>query len=605
MSGIVGIINLDGQPVAQELLESLTASLSFRGPDHQSVWHDGPVGFGHALLRTTFESAHEQQPLSLDGRVWITADARIDGRAELIRQLAGRGCTGLKNPTDPELILQAYQVWGEDCLRHLIGDFAFAIWDGPGHKLFAARDHLGVKPFYYAELGRSLLCSNTLNCLRRHPGVSGRLNDLVIADFLLFEYNRDPATTSFADIKRLPAAHCLTWRQRGGVHVRRYWSLPADGPVRYPRQRDYVERFQELLKEAVADRLRTDQVGAFMSGGLDSTLVTALAKELLAARSAAFDLQCYAVVYDRLIPDEERHYAGVAARHLQIPIEFLPMDDYGLFDRHAELRRPEPYHNLQEAATTDFLTLAASRSRVLLTGEGGDEILSQSKSYLYKLARGLRLATLAAGIGRSVFIYGHLPQVGFKSLLGRWRRGQRQPEAELPAWVNPDFAARLNLRERWQQSEQVTTPSHPVRPEAGKILDDPYLQEVLEKQYDAGSIGLPVEVRHPLLDVRLVGFALSLPPLPWCVDKIMLRELARGRLPEIIRRRSKTPLTDCPELARAQQPGARWLDTFAPCEELAAYVRRDAVPPVSAATDSGRLWLNLRPVSLNYWLQNS
>jgi asparagine synthase (glutamine-hydrolysing) len=604
MSGMVGLINLDGRPVNSQLLEQLTASLSWRGPDGHNFWLNGPAGFGHALLRTTFASAQEQQPLSLDGEVWITADARIDGRADLIRQLAGRGCAARPAATDPELLLHAYQVWGEDCLRHLIGDFAFAIWDGPRRKLFAARDHLGVKSFYYAEVGRSLIFSNTLNCLRQHPEVSGRLNDLAIADFLLFEYNRDPATTSFADIRRLPAAHCLTWQPGGAVKVRRYWSLPQEEPVRYRRQRDYVERFQELLKEAVADRLRTGRVSVFMSGGLDSTLVAALAREQQTAAAPSFDLQCYTAVYDRLIPDTERYYAAMAATHLQIPIKFLPQDDYGLFDRHAELRRPEPYHEPQVAAMADFFSLAANHGRVVLTGEGGDEILYPSKSYIYGLARKLQLGSLAAGIGRSIFIYGHLPQVGFKALLGRWRQGQACPDDGFPEWLNPDFAARLKLRDRWRQCGQGRAPQHAVRPEACKFLDNPYLQEVFEKQYDAGSTGLPLEFRHPLLDIRLVRYALSLPPLPWCVDKIMLRELGKGRLPEPIRNRRKTPFGDYPELTQVWQAAAGRLDNFAPCRELDAYIKRAAIPAVSGETDQERLWFNLRPVSLNYWLQN-
>ena len=603
MSGIVGLINLDGQPVDRQLLLQMTEFMSYRGPDAQEVWLDGPVGFGHALLQTAEDTPPESQPCSLDGQVWITADARIDGRADLIRKLAGHVGAGLKNPTDAELILHAYHVWGEDCLQHLLGDFAFAIWDGRERRLFCGRDHLGVKPFYYANTGQSLTFSNTLNCIRQHPVVSDRLNDLAIADFLLFDYNQDPATTSFADIRRLPAAHSLTWQPGGAVKARRYWNLPQEGPIRYRRQRDYVERFQELLREAVSDRLRADTVGVSMSGGLDSPLVTAIARELLAARSSRFDLKCYTVVFDRLIPDAERYFAGVAARHLEIPVEFLPLDDYGLYDRQSELRWPEPRHYPRGAAWADLVNLAASRSRVVLTGEGGDEILYPSKSYIYKLARGLRLVPLAAGIGRCLFLYGHVPQVGFKTALGRWHHGRSHPGEGFPAWLDPGLAARLKLSARWERLNKGAWSEHPVRPEACASLANPLLKEFFE-DYDPGTSGVAVEFRHPLLDVRLLSYALSLPPLPWCVDKIMLRELAKGRLPEVIRRRPKTPLADYPELAMVRRPGSRWLDAFEPCEQLALYVRRAAVPPVSGETDRERLWINLRPVSLNYWLQN-
>ena len=314
------------------------------------------MGLGHTLLRTTFESESERQPCSLDGQVWITADARIDGRADLIKQLAARGCAVPKNSPDVELILHAYQVWGEDCLSHLLGDFAFAIWDGPRRRLLCARDHLGVKPFYYADTGRTLVFSNTLNCVRQHPDVSDRLNDLAIADFLLFDFNQDPATTSFADIRRLPPAHYLTWED-DGLKVRRYWTLPKKGPVRYPRQRDYVEHFKELLGEAVSDRLRTDQVGMMMSGGLDSSLVAASAKRILAQKAAPFDLRAHTCVYDHLIPDTERYYAGLTAAHLRIPIRYQVADDYELFERFhlPELRRPEPENSPLIALWLDFV----------------------------------------------------------------------------------------------------------------------------------------------------------------------------------------------------------------------------------------------------------
>ena len=152
MSGICGIVNQDGAPIDRHLLEEMTAFMAFRGPDAQEVWTNASVGFGHTLLRTTFESEHEQQPFSLDGKVWITADARIDGRDELRKKIAARGRDRIEGVTDAELILHAYDSWGEDCVKHLIGDFAFAIWDGPRKRLFCARDHCGPDR-HYADPG--------------------------------------------------------------------------------------------------------------------------------------------------------------------------------------------------------------------------------------------------------------------------------------------------------------------------------------------------------------------------------------------------------------------------------------------------------------------
>src|SRR5438094_313995 len=135
----------------------MTASLSYRGPDRRGLWSRGTVGFGHTLLRTYGEAAQEAQPLTLDGRAWIVADARIDGRGELIRQLRPHAAGLEDTATDAELILRAWHVWGEECVLHLYGDFAFAVWDEGSRALFCVRDHVGVKPFYYACRGGAFI----------------------------------------------------------------------------------------------------------------------------------------------------------------------------------------------------------------------------------------------------------------------------------------------------------------------------------------------------------------------------------------------------------------------------------------------------------------
>ena len=168
MSGIAGIVNLDGSPVDRSEVEALTAQLRRRGPDGEGVWVEGNVGLGHTLLRTTSEPEHQSQPTSLDGQVWITADARVDDRAELVRKLVAsdrseiRQLGELRSASDEALILHAYHAWGEACVDHLLGDFAFAIWDGRRRRLFCARDQLGVKPFFFAITGQLLLFSSEL-----------------------------------------------------------------------------------------------------------------------------------------------------------------------------------------------------------------------------------------------------------------------------------------------------------------------------------------------------------------------------------------------------------------------------------------------------------
>ena len=184
MSGIVGMYERGGAPADRALLQALTHAISYCGPDARDTWVNGPIGFGHTMLRTTREAQHERQPGNLDGQLWITADARIDCRDELLEEMTRAGSAAVVGAaTDSELILRAYATWGEECVQHLRGDFSFAIWDARKKLLFCARDHFGVKPFYYAEPGELFFFSNVLDCLRRHPDVSGDLNDAAVGDF--------------------------------------------------------------------------------------------------------------------------------------------------------------------------------------------------------------------------------------------------------------------------------------------------------------------------------------------------------------------------------------------------------------------------------------
>lgn len=430
MSGIVGIVNLDGAPVSRELLQGLTEYMIYRGPDAQELWVDSHVGFGHAMLRTTIESQQERQPLSLDS-LWITADARVDGRWELIEKLSGKGSEVSKNTPDAELVLKAYQVWGPDCVNHLLGDFAFAIWDASKQRLFCARDHFGVKPFYYARIGSTFVFSNTLNCVRLHPGVRDELNDLAIADFLVFGSNQEVDTTAFADIQRLPAAHCLMVEMSQARTVpRRYWTLPVDGYIRYKRDEEYVEHFKELMRAAVGDRLRTDKVGVFMSGGMDSTTIAATARELRSEQSQPCDLRAYTISCEHLIPDRERYYSGLVAEKLGIGIHYHLSDDYKLFERweQPELQQPEPIVNPRLASVVDLYKQVAAHSRVVLDGNGGDPVFYSSGAYCYvvHMLKTLQWGGLVLDLVKYFRTHGRLPQPGVRSRVKKWL-GMRPP----------------------------------------------------------------------------------------------------------------------------------------------------------------------------------
>ncbi|MGH9492950.1 MAG: asparagine synthetase B family protein, partial [Terriglobales bacterium] len=555
-------------------------------------------------LQTVEDFPGPPQPASLDGEVWITADARIDARQELLEKLASKGGAPPRDTGDAGLVLLAYQAWSEQCLEHLRGDFAFAIWDGRRRRLFCARDHFGVKPFYYAHRDSCLLLGNTLDCLRLHPAISGRLNEQAIADFLLVDFNCEPATTAFADIQRLPPAHFLTC-DAGGLRVERYWSLELGDPLRYPRAQDYVERFRELLRAAVSDRLRTRRVATCLSGGLDSTSVAATAHQALRSSSAAFDLRAYTEVCDRLFPDQERRYAGLVAQALGIPIHYIVTDDYQLFERWDQIpwRAPEPGVHWWEALFSDKFQLAAGHSRVLLDGNGGDPgfTFSLRLHLLDLLRRGRLLRFLADGATVAIREPRSLAR-------GLWRKLKRPPGpsswSPYPAWLNEEFAARLELRSRWQRlvSEELPSP----HPRAGSFasLTGPFWAHLFEN-YDPGVTGSLVEVRYPYFDLRVMSYLLAVPPVPWCLRKRLVREAMRGVLPEAVRLRPKAPLGGDPVRTRLAQASPDWAPRLAPLPELGPYVQSDRMPRPQEGKDWGEAsWVNLRPLALNLWLHS-
>ncbi len=604
MSGICGIVHLDGASVERELLQGMTESMAFRGPDAQAVWVEGPAGLGHTMLRTTFEAQHEQQPASLDREIWITADARVDARSELKAKLAAKGRTGLAEADDAQLILHAYHAWGDDCPAHLLGDFAFAIWDGPRKRLFCARDHFGVKPFFYARVGDCVVFSNTLNCIRSHRAVPATLDDLSIADFLLFEMSQDPAATAFEAIRRLPPGRCLSASGQG-LQVKEYWTLPLATKVRYRDAGDYVERFKELLAIAVADRLRTDRVAVELTGGLDSTSVAATAKSQLSQQPGPFEINALTVVYDHLIPDEERRYAGMVAAKLGIPIHFLVADDYPLYAR-CELREnhlPEPSHDPGTAATLDTSRRMASFGRVALTGWDGDALMNESpKPYFRALLKDRQVGRLLSGMVRYSVSQHRIVPLTFRQWLNP--RGKKGPvDPPYPGWMNPALESRLDLRGRWERAHAEPQVSHPIRPYAFRILAYVMRLSNFFEYYDAGVTRVPLEYRHPLMDLRLQEYCLSLPPLPWCVKKKIVREAMRGVLPEPVRERPKTALAGWPEMELLRQPETQWVDRFIPAPGLDRYVDRSRIPSVRADTDRDERWSNLRPLSLSFWLQ--
>lgn len=600
MSGIVGIYNLDGRPVDSQLLQRMTNGLAFRGPDAQQVWNQGSVGFGHTLLCTTDESASEHQPLSFDNQLWIVADARIDAREDLLRKLNANGRNASLQRPDVELILHAYYVWGEACVDHLLGDFAFAIWDERQRKLFCARDHFGVKPFFYSRVGDCFVFSNTLDCVRLHPAVSDELNEQFIGDFLLFDGSQDQSVTVFADVQRLPPAHCLTC-SANGLQVRKYWTLPEPSLVYREHPGTYVEQFNELFDMAVADRLRTRNISVQMSGGLDSTAVAAVAHRFLAKRTDGFDLRAYTIIFKRLFADDEGEYAQMVADDLHIPIRYHVADDYLPFEHfdRPEIRMPEPWNEPAMAMAYDQYLQMAENSRVVLTGTDGDTVLQELPNLYFKhLFKNGGFGKLLDGMWWFVS-KGQAPRIGLRGAWRKWRKPGAN-DYEMPVWINRDFAGRMDLADRLRQINEARQ-QHPFRPRACRVMRSPLFSQVLEP-CDPGITNVPIEWRHPFADLRLVEFLLTVPPVPWLVEKELLKLAMHGQLPEAVIQRPKTPLTIDPLTEELRHGNVGWMVNATNLSEIDYYVDCGQIGAFDGETDISALWSNLRPMGLNQWL---
>jgi len=610
MSGIVGIINLDGRPVDRRLLGEMTGFMVYRGPDAKNIWLSGNVGFGHTMLRSTIEAEYEEQPCSLDGRVWITADARLDGRNELIEKLKSNGRNSLKKATDAELILHSYHVWGEQMVHHLLGDFAFAIWDTSRQRLICARDHFGIKPFYFASVAGSFIFSNTLGCIRYHPEVSNKLNEQAIADFLLCGYNLDLKSNAFADIQRLPPAHTMQVAANTPMKSNRYWKLPVEKLVRYKHAHDYIERFRELFDQAVEDRLRTRRVGILMSGGMDSTSVAAAASRLLSKQFTQFELHACTFIYEHLFKDEERYYSQAAATALGFPISHVTEDDDRSFREWFPYQpiTPEPFGVTMIEQSSDQLRRMAAGFRVGLTGQGGDPALHPSPSplKLKKFFKSLLSEQIAIDIGKYCYTYGRMPRLGIRTNFRQYRgfvKNKLHPG--YPPWLNKTLALRLDLPNRWNNLNKDHKPINSVRSQAHWSMTSPLWTTIFE-EYDPGVTRFPAELRHPFFDIRLLAFLLALPPVPWCVDKHILRKAMHGMLPDSILCRPKAPLPGFPIYERLQKTVLSDLDYFASTPGLEMFVDVDRFLKIARKPEKLRPEesdLITRPLDLAIWLR--
>jgi asparagine synthase (glutamine-hydrolysing) len=392
VSGIAGIYNLDGQPVDRALLGRMTDVIAHRGPDGAGHWICDSVGLGHRMLHTTSESLYEEQPVVHEsGQLVLTADARIDNRKELIGTLAING-KPKEQITDAELILKAYGKWGGACPEKLLGDFAFAIWDGREHCLFCARDPLGIKPFYYHGDGRRFLFGSELCQLFADSFVGREPNEGMIGECLACAIT-DQEETLYRGVLRLPPAHFLFVRP-GQLRKERYWDIDPSFSIRHQSNLEYAEHFLEIFTEAMRCRLRSHKpVGAFVSGGLDSSSIVSITQSLYHNGALADPgLETFSLIFPALDCDESNYIRDVV-RMWGIKCNTVCAEELDASYYAADVSRYQDFPNYPNGSMCDRLRILAREKgfRVLLTGYGGDEWLTGSLYHYADLLRQLRI----------------------------------------------------------------------------------------------------------------------------------------------------------------------------------------------------------------------
>jgi len=605
MSGFAGIICTGGSTPDPGLLERMAAGLAFRGPDATQIWSRAGAGFCFTLLRTGPAPQSSEQPCTLDRRVWLLGDVRLDGREDLRRQLERSDESITAEATDEELILRAWRRWGKDGLAKLNGDLSFALWDWTERCLWCLRDLIGARPFFYAQSADRFYFSNTLEVFRQAPDVSSKLDPQFIGDFLLQEWSQDGARTVYRDIRRLLPGHILVYSD-GGLCVRRYTEFSVEEPLRLERPEEYVEQFQELLGNAVRDRLPRQPCGIFLSGGLDSTSIAAVACKIAKKDGVSGPLRAYTIDCRPMFNDEEGFLASLVAKSLGIDIEILSGASCLPYEGWEDplLHTPEPCHDPFRLLSQRQYRQVRGHARVVLSGYGGDDILTgQAWPYLTHLFRQRAFGTIVRTYGRYILKHGRIPPLrgGFRTRLRRWM-GHTDPLTELPQWLEPQFVERHNLRGRWRELQESPKTAHPLHPIAFAGVSSKYWSSLIESE-DAGWTGVPVELRAPLLDQRFLRFLLRVPPVPWCMEKALLREAMRGMLPEEIRARPKTPFLG--DFIKHFVESKKWspLPFPEPAAELRNFVDWERLDTTLATAAGSTLWVGLRPISLCYWLK--
>ena len=604
MSGFFGVVMARGERVDQALLNRAAEKLDFRGPDGSNIWAREEFGAAFSFLRTGPAKQAGQQPVVLNERYHLLGDVRMDGQKELIVRLAQTGEEVEPVVHNEDLLLRAWQHWGPDCLEAVIGDFSFGLWDSGEKTLWCARDFVGPRPFFYAQTGAGFYFSNTLNVLRLAPNLSLDLDNIYIGDFLRQGFCEDRERTVYKNIRRLAPGHVLKIRN-GEVTIRRFLTLPVEDPLYLKDANQYLELYRTHLRQAVDERLLQGNTALYLSGGLDSSTVCAIASGIAGERGEKERLKAFTVSWRPLFEDREPEYAVVTAKFLQLPQQILqdskvlPYDDAGW----AMAASPEPSNEVFLSGALRSYRQIAKHSRVILGGEGGDDILTgQSWPFLKSLWQRKDFSRMAQLYGKYLLQHGKFPPLrgGFRARLAALGGGASRPQRTIP-WLNPEFEKRLHSP-RPNEGDTKSLDVHPVHPLGYVALHSGYWGDVLEGD-DAGCTGAWMELRAPMLDLRVLRLLLRLPAVPWCANKELTRRAMRGYLPEAVLKRAKTPLLRDPLQVVLQENEWRPAIPSQPPKHMENYILWTKWRETLLSPQGSKRSEDLRALSLAYWLK--
>jgi asparagine synthase (glutamine-hydrolysing) len=562
MCGILAILNfnLENQ-VHEPLLRQMTDTMAHRGPDHKGYWVKGPVGLGHCRLAIIDLSTAGNQPMTNEnGTLWITYNGEIYNFQELRKVLESKGHT-FRSHTDTEVVLHAYEEWGTECLSHFNGMWAFALWDEKEHSLFVARDRLGVKPLVYTYNPKRFICASEMKGIVADRTVHREIDPEALHHYLSL-MNIPAPFTIYKGIRKLLPGHYL-WVKDGSVEEHVYWDLPVREEISQSRM-EILDHLEVSLQDSVKQRMISDvPLGVFLSGGVDSSLISALAGKFLKKDL----LHSFTVRFQGLEDYDESFWARQVATHLNTDHHEIDLSfDFVQTLPHLVRLFDEPFAISSVLALYLMAKEVSKHIKVVLTGDGGDEVFGGypwRHSLLDKYLDWLDLWPLKKF--RKDTEKEPLPLVRWKTTLRKMRikqvlDGLRYDDQTLRQWMyfqslycfneiekkelyNPEWAYHIG-----QARTDNLLISHISEKAPNRLarwiafdLKTTLADEMLSK-VDKATMACGLEARVPFLDYQLVEYAINLPAFMKVKDregKRMLRWLGERYLPKDIVKRPK------------------------------------------------------------------